>query len=122
MVCRLEDTCTAKPLETRQYGSPGRIGGVFHWTGAIFCTLVTTDTGLGFGVGKLVGGLAFSLGLILVVVAGAELFTGNCLIVAPWLSTGLAGPHSCVTGDSLLCQFAGALILVAISIMHSSGS
>jgi formate/nitrite transporter FocA (FNT family) len=34
----------------------------------------------------LLGGLAFSLGLILVVVAGAELFTGNNLIVMAWAS------------------------------------
>jgi formate/nitrite transporter FocA (FNT family) len=33
---------------------------------------------------RLLGGLAFSLGLILVVLAGAELFTGNNLIAIPW--------------------------------------
>jgi formate/nitrite transporter len=39
-----------------------------------------------FGVNRLLGGLTFSLGLILVVVAGAELFTGNNLIVMAWAS------------------------------------
>ena len=39
-----------------------------------------------YGVTRLLGGLAFSLGLILVVVAGAELFTGNNLIVMAWAS------------------------------------
>jgi len=37
-------------------------------------------------VAKVIGGLTFSLGLILVVVAGAELFTGNNLIVMAWAS------------------------------------
>ena len=39
---------------------------------------------LGFGPSRMLGGLAFSLGLILVVVGGAELFTGNNLIVMAW--------------------------------------
>ncbi len=64
----------------------GILAGVFIGLGAMFCTLVTTDAGLGFGLTKLLGGLAFSLGLILVVVAGSELFTGNCLIAMSWMS------------------------------------
>jgi len=64
----------------------GILAGVFIGLGAMFCTVVTTDTGLGFGLTKLLGGLAFCLGLILVVVAGAELFTGNSLIVMSWMS------------------------------------
>jgi len=39
---------------------------------------------LPFGISKLIGGFAFCLGLILVVVAGAELFTGNNLIIMAW--------------------------------------
>jgi formate/nitrite transporter len=64
----------------------GILAGVFIGLGAMFCTLVTTDAGFGFGLTKLLGGVAFCLGLILVVVAGAELFTGNCLIVMSWIS------------------------------------
>jgi len=64
----------------------GILAGVFIGLGAMFCTVVTTDIGLGFGLTKLLGGLAFCLGLILVVVAGAELFTGNCLMVMSWIS------------------------------------
>ena len=64
----------------------GILAGVFIGLGAMFCTVVTTDTGLGFGLTKLLGGLAFCLGLILVVVAGAELFTGNTLITMSWIS------------------------------------
>lgn len=61
------------------------LAGSFIGLGADLCTLVTTDTGLGFGLNKLLGGLVFSLGLILVIVAGAELFTGNNLIVMAWV-------------------------------------
>jgi len=64
----------------------GILAGVFIGLGAMFCTVVTTNSGLGFGMAKLVGGLVFCLGLILVVIAGAELFTGNTLIVMSWIS------------------------------------
>jgi formate/nitrite transporter len=61
------------------------LAGFFIGLGAEFYTLVITGNDLGFGMKKLVGGLVFSLGLILVVVAGGELFTGNNLIVAAWV-------------------------------------
>lgn len=64
----------------------GILAGVFIGLGAMFMTMVTTSTGLGFGITKLIGGFVFCLGLILVVVAGAELFTGNTLIVMSWMS------------------------------------
>ena len=58
------------------------LAGAFIAMGAIFSTTVTAGaTSLPFGLARLLAGVAFSLGLILVVVAGAELFTGNNLIV-----------------------------------------
>ncbi len=61
------------------------LAGAFIALGAIFATTVTAGgSSLPYGVSRLLGGLAFSLGLILVVVAGAELFTGNNLIVMAW--------------------------------------
>jgi formate/nitrite transporter len=60
------------------------LAGAFISLGAGFFITVTTDTGLGYGLTRLIGGVAFSLGLFLVVVAGAELFTGNNLIVMAW--------------------------------------
>jgi formate transporter len=61
------------------------LAGAFIGTGAIYATTVWTGGGaLPFGVNRLLGGLVFCLGLILVVVAGAELFTGNNLIVMAW--------------------------------------
>jgi len=64
----------------------GMLAGFFIGLGAMFCTLVTTDINIGFGLTKLMGGLVFSLGLILVVLAGAELFTGNALMVGGRMS------------------------------------
>ena len=63
------------------------LAGAFIALGAIFATTVTAGgADLAYGVSRLLAGLAFSLGLILVVVAGAELFTGNNLIVMAWAS------------------------------------
>lgn len=60
------------------------LAGAFIAFGGMLFTLVMTDNSLGLGPGRLLGGVAFSLGLILVVVGGAELFTGNNLIVMAW--------------------------------------
>jgi formate/nitrite transporter len=74
------------------------LAGAFIGLGAIFATTVsagsmattaadgtaTFSTGLPYGVVRLLSGFVFSLGLILVIVGGAELFTGNNLIVMAW--------------------------------------
>jgi formate transporter len=62
----------------------GVLAGGFVGLGALYFTLVVSDPQLSFGVARVLGGVAFSLGLILVVVAGAELFTGNNLLVMAW--------------------------------------
>lgn len=67
------------------------LAGAFIAFGAMLFTLVMTDSGLGLGPGRLLGGIAFSLGLILVVIAGAELFTGNNLIVMAWADRRISG-------------------------------
>ena len=66
------------------------LAGAFISLGALFFTVVVTEAGLGFGVTRLLGGMSFCLGLVLVVVAGAELFTGNNLLAMAWAS-GLIG-------------------------------
>lgn len=73
----------------------GILAGAFISFGAMFYTVVITDSGLGFGLTKMIGGLAFCLGLVLVVVGGAELFTGNVLIVMGWA-------HRKITTSALL--------------------
>jgi len=63
------------------------LAGAFIAMGAIFATTVAAGgTELPYGVVRLLAGSVFTLGLILVVVAGAELFTGNNLIVMAWAS------------------------------------
>ncbi|MEQ9606135.1 MAG: formate/nitrite transporter family protein [Kiloniellaceae bacterium] len=61
------------------------LAGAFIAFGAAFYTVVMTGADPGFGPSRLLGGAAFSLGLILVVVGGAELFTGNALMVMAWV-------------------------------------
>lgn len=81
------------------------LAGAFISLGAIFSTTVSAggmaitgldgtvafNTALPYGITRLLTGLVFSLGLILVIVAGAELFTGNNLIVMAWASGKVTG-------------------------------
>lgn len=60
------------------------LAGAFIAFGAMLFTVTMTNHGLGFGIARLIGGIVFSLGLILVVVGGAELFTGNVLLAMGW--------------------------------------
>ena len=93
------------------------LAGAFIALGAVFSTTVVAGAGsvLPFGVTRLLAGVVFSLGLILVVIGGAELFTGNNLIVMAWA-------HRTVTTRLLLKNwvivyagnFVGALITVLI--------
>ena len=62
------------------------LAGAFIGLGAMASTVAGADTGLGYGPTRLLVGVVFSLGLILVLVGGAELFTGNSLIVMAWAS------------------------------------
>ncbi len=78
---RVEDIGVAKarmPLATMAL--LGMLAGAFIGLGMLFNLLVASDASLGFAASRLLGGLVFSLGLLLVVVAGAELFTGNNLL------------------------------------------
>jgi formate transporter len=87
MAERMEDVGVKKAnLDLWSMFALAILAGAFIGMGAEFYTLVITDSGLGYGMMKLVGGAVFSLGLILVVIAGAELFTGNNLIVMAWVS------------------------------------
>ena len=56
------------------------LAGAFISFGALFYTFTITGSSLGFGLTRLLGGLSFCLGPVLVVVAGAELFTANNLL------------------------------------------
>ena len=65
------------------------LAGAFIALGALFYTVTVTtgnEAAVPFGLLRLAGGVAFSLGLVLVVVGGAEFFTGNNLIAMAWAS------------------------------------
>jgi formate transporter len=62
----------------------GVLAGAFIGLGALFYVLVVSDPTLGYAAARVLGGGVFSLGLLLVVVAGAELFTGNNLLAMAW--------------------------------------
>lgn len=93
------------------------LAGAFIAFGAIFCTTAITGIAdkVGFGITKLIAGLVFSLGLILVVVAGAELFTGNNLLVMATASGKL--PVSKLAWNWLVLyigNFIGSIMMAAI--------
>ncbi|MGV3743152.1 MAG: formate/nitrite transporter family protein [Burkholderiaceae bacterium] len=60
------------------------LAGAFIGLGALYFVIVKSDPEMGFAARQVLGGVAFALGLILVIVAGAELFTGNNLLVMAW--------------------------------------
>ena len=63
------------------------VAGAFIALGAMFSTITAAGAStLPYGVARMLIGLTFCIGLILVVVGGAELFTGNILIVMAWAS------------------------------------
>jgi formate/nitrite transporter len=65
----------------------GVLAGAFIALGGVFATTALAGAGPApWGATRMLGGVAFSLGLVLVIVGGAELFTGNNLIVMAWAS------------------------------------
>jgi formate transporter len=62
------------------------LAGAFIGLGAVLSTVIGTGSAAGYGVTRWLSGIGFSMGLILVVLAGAELFTGNNLVVMSWVS------------------------------------
>lgn len=100
----------ALPLE--QLATLSLMAGVFISFGAALYTVVMTGGTLGFGPGRLVGGLAFSLGLILIIIGGAELFTGNTLIVMAWADKKVSSRAlSRNWGVSFVANVLGALLM-----------
>ncbi len=116
------------------------LAGAFIAMGAIFATTIFSGgmavnapdgavafrTALPYGVTRLLGGLVFCLGLILVVVGGAELFTGNNLIVMAWASgkvttTGLLRNWAIVYLGNFVGSLGSALLLF-LSQQYTFGS
>jgi formate transporter len=101
------------------------LAGAFISLGALLFAVVVTDSALGFGLTRLVGGIGFSLGLILVVVAGAELFTGNNLLAMAWasrlISTGQVLRNWAIVYLGNLIGALGTVALVHLGGVHAFG-
>jgi formate transporter len=122
MASRMEDVGVAKAdLKGTTMFALAVLAGAFIATGAIFATTVTTglaSAGMGFGVVKLLGGLVFCLGLIAVVVAGAELFTGNNLIIMAFASSRI--PFSALLRNWVIVyvgNFVGSILTAVVMLL-----
>lgn len=93
----------------------GMLAGAFIGLGGLYYTLVISDAGLSFGMARVLGGVCFSLGLLLVVVAGAELFTGNNLLAMAW-ADGKVSTTEVLRNWAVVCvaNFAGAAGLAVL--------
>jgi formate/nitrite transporter len=103
------------------------LAGAFIALGGVFATTVVAGAEgfLSYGVARLLAGVVFSLGLILVIVGGAELFTGNNLIVMAWASRrvrtiALTRNWAIVYAGNFVGAFATAM-LVFISTQYTFG-
>lgn len=96
-------------LPLRQMIPLGVLAGAFIALGAMYYVLVLSDATLGFAASRVLGGVVFSLGLLLVVVAGAELFTGNNLLAMAW-ADGRISSRELLRNWLIVCaaNFAGA--------------
>ena len=95
----------------------GILAGMYIAFGAVFSiTSISWLAGhVPFGIIKVIAGLAFSLGLILVMVAGAELFTWNALLIISWLNKRISSLHMIKNLILIWCaNFIGALIVVGL--------
>jgi formate transporter len=93
----------------------GMLAGAFIGLGSLFFVIVQSDATLGFAAKRVLGGGVFSLGLLLVVVAGAELFTGNNLLAMAW-ADGKVTTREVLFNWLVVCaaNFAGALVLTML--------
>ncbi len=104
-------------IETSRLLVLGILAGAYIGFGAQIATIVSVDATqyVGLGIARIITGTVFSVGLILVILGGAELFTGNCLI---WLSVigGKVKTHELVRNLSIvyLGNFLGSVLLAYI--------
>jgi formate/nitrite transporter len=113
---RVQAACLAKATTPfLSLAMLGILAGAFIGLGSLFYVIVASDPGLGFAASRVLGGLVFSLGLVLVVVAGAELFTGNNLLAMAW-AQGAVSTKDVLYNWAVVCaaNFIGAAGLAAI--------
>jgi len=104
----------------------GTLAGIYIGLGGLFATVALAGAGeVAFGAGQVLAGVVFSLGLALVLIAGAELFTGNTLMLGP-VAAGRIPVMRAITALSVVyvANFAGAILLAgvaAVSGLHEAG-
>lgn len=93
----------------------GLLAGGFIGLGSLYYVLIVSDPALSFAAARVLGGVCFSLGLLLVVVAGAELFTGNNLLVMA-LADGKLSTWEVLRNWGIVCaaNFVGGVGLAAL--------
>ena len=102
------------------------MAGAFISMGATFMLVVKSDASLTFAATQLLGGFSFTLGLFLVLAAGAELFTGNCLMVMGPLSGRFSGGRllqswGVVLAGHLVGSILAAAIVLAADVASANG-
>ena len=99
------------------------LAGAFISLGATFMLVVKSDGSLPFAATQLLGGFSFCVGLFLVLSAGAELFTGNCLMVLGPLSGRFSwGRLLASWGIVLAGNLLGSLAMAALIFAADAGS
>jgi formate/nitrite transporter len=113
---RVQQVCLVKArMPLLQLVMLGLLAGAFIGLGALYAVIVMSDAALPHALQRVLGGVVFSLGLLLVVVAGAELFTGNNLIAMAW-ADGCLSTRDVLRNWGVVCasNFAGAVGLAAL--------
>jgi formate/nitrite transporter len=113
---RVADVGVAKArLSLRALLMLGMLAGAFIGLGSLYYVIIVSDPALPTALQRLLGGVAFSVGLLLVVVAGAELFTGNNLIAMAW-ADGKVSTRELAFNWLVVCcaNFAGAVLLASL--------
>ena len=113
---RVQDVCLLKSrMRFLQLAMLGILAGAFIGLGALYYVIVVSDPALPHALQRVLGGVVFSLGLLLVVVAGAELFTGNNLIAMAW-AEGKVTTREILWNWIVVCtaNFVGAVGLAAL--------
>lgn len=96
----------------------GVLAGAFIGLGSLYYVIVVSDPALPPAVQRVLGGMVFSLGLLLVVVAGAELFTGNNLLAMAWAGGKVTSGELLFNWFVVCCaNFGGAVALAAIVLL-----
>ncbi len=115
--CSINSACNKAVLSIRQMLLLGIIAGCYISLGAFLVTVVTRELApvIGVGLTNFVAGAIFPVGLILIVLGGGELFTGNCLMITAMVDKQIkAGQVLRNWAWVYVANFIGALMLAVL--------